>query len=244
MRNKLIKLFASDGFVIFSGLIVAPLLSIILLSLSPENPLFTSISRMIWVNNLWLVTFIWAAVLMSIIAILTYRMAKTGSLEGKKRKRFMKWQLLCIILVFVASLIFPAKDGVEKVRFVNYVHDYLTVAAWLMYVIGLIGYSFNTLKKDRFLGELGLGLLGFTVISSIFFLMRVIDPNSYVGASAVSEIYIINNLLIYLVVMCVAQKERMSSQREQVIGEAAPEPKKTDVPSDCSGESVKSLGIE
>lgn len=209
MKRKLKKLLRSDGFLIFSGLILSPLLSIILLSISPENPLYTSISRMIWVNNLWLVTFIWASIIMSVITWLTYRLASTSGFDEKKRKRFTNVQFLSITLVFIACIIFPAKSDTETVRFVNYVHDYLTVFAWFMYVVNLVIYSFMLLRKNKFLGELGLGLMGFTIISSIFFLMRVIDPRTYVGASAISEIYIINNLLIYLVVMYVAQKEML-----------------------------------
>lgn len=143
---------------------------------------------------------------MGTITLLTYRMACTGVLDSKKRKAFMLWQFISIVLVFVGCLMFPAKDGVDNIQFVNYVHDYLTAVAWIMYVIGLVGYSFAARKKNRFLGLLAMGLMGFIVFSSLFFLMRVVDPQSYVGASAVSEVYIINNLLIYLVVMYVAQK--------------------------------------
>jgi len=73
-------------------------------------------------------------------------------------------------------------------------------------VVGLIVYSILLRKQDRFLGFLGLGLMSYIVLSSLFFLSCVIDPQSYVGASAVSEVCIINNLLIYLVVIYFAQK--------------------------------------
>ena len=206
MRNKIKQILYSDGFVIIGGLIVVPLLSFALLSISPESPLYTSISRIAWVHDLWFTTFIWATVVMGVIAWLTYRMAYTGMLDVRKRNVFLTWQFISIILVFVGCLLFPAKEGIESIRFVNYIHDYLTAIAWIMYVVGLVAYSFSARKKDKFLGLLSLGLMGYIIFSSLFFLMRVIDPQSYVGASAVSEVYIINNLLIYLVVMYVAQK--------------------------------------
>lgn len=206
MRSKIRKLLYSDGFVIIGGLIVVPLLSFTLISISPESPLYTSISRIAWIHHLWFATFVWAIVVMGVIAWLTYRMAETGILKAKKRRTFLAWQFVSIILVFVGCLLFPAKEGTENIRFVNYIHDYLTAIAWIMYVIGLVAYSFSARKQDKFLGLLGLGVMGYTVFSSLFFLIRVIDPQSYVGASAVSEVFIINNLLIYLVVMYVAQK--------------------------------------
>ena len=59
--------------------------------------------------------------------------------------------------------------------------------------------------------------MGFVVLSSVFYLLRVIDPSSYVGASALSEVYIINGLLIYLVVMYVAQDYTNRLQESQPV---------------------------
>ena len=75
-----------------------------------------------------------------------------------------------------------------------------------MYGVGLIFYSFDIKKRHDFLGFFGLGLMSFIVLSSVFFIRQVVDPTSYVGASAVSEVYIINALFIYLVVMYVAER--------------------------------------
>ena len=205
MKEKIKKAAYSTRFLVIMGLVVVPLLSFILVSISPESPLYTSISRIAWVHGRWFATFLWAVVVMSVILWLTYRMVVTGPLTGRTRHLFLGFQFLHICLVFVGCLLFPAKDGPETVRFVNYLHDYLTAAAWVLYGLGLIVYSLQVRKKDSFLGFLGPGLISFTFLSSIFFLMNVVDPTSYVGASAVSEVYIINSLLIYLVVMYVAQ---------------------------------------
>lgn len=207
IKNTIKKGLYSDNFVVIVGLIVVPLLSFAFLSMSPESPLYTSISRIAWVHNLWFATFVWAVVVMSAIAWLTYRMAHTGMLETKKRRIFLIWQFISIILVFTGCLLFPAKNGTENIVFVNYIHDYLTAIAWMMYVMGLVSYSFAARKQNKVLGLISLGLMGYIIFSSLFFLIRVIDPQSYVGASAVSEVYIINNLLIYLVVMFMAQKQ-------------------------------------
>lgn len=101
---------------------------------------------------------------------------------------------------------FPAKQDVEMVKLINYLHDYVTAIGWVLYGIGLIVYSILLRRKDKFLGFLGLGIMSFIIFSSIFFIMRVVDPTSYVGASAVSEVYIINSLYIFLVFMYVAQE--------------------------------------
>ena len=220
MKSKIKHILYSDRLVVIGGLMVVPILSFLLLSISPESPLYTSISRMAWVHNLWIAIFLWAIIVMGMIAWLTYRMACTGVLSEKKRKTFIAWQWLSILLVFIGCLLFPAKHSADSICFVNYIHDYLTAIAWTMYVIGLVVYSFSTRKKDAFLGMLGLGLMGFIVFSSLFFLMRVVDPQSYVGASAVSEVYIINNLLIYLVVMYVAQKHM--NEKNDLTSSSAP----------------------
>ena len=148
---------------------------------------------------------------MGAVVWLTYRMVYTGPLTERTKKIFLICQAVNILLVFVGCIIFPAKDGTEFVRLVNYLHDYLTIIAWALYGVGLIAYSFLVRRHDRFLGFLGLGLMSFIVLSSFFFISRVVDPTSYVGASAVSEVYIINSLFIYLVVMYLTQRLKLAS---------------------------------
>ena len=148
---------------------------------------------------------------MGAVVWLTYRMVYTGPLTERTKKILLICQAVNILLVFVGCIIFPAKDGTEFVRLVNYLHDYLTIIAWALYGVGLIAYSFLVRRHDRFLGFLGLGLMSFIVLSSFFFISRVVDPTSYVGASAVSEVYIINSLFIYLVVMYLTQRLKLTS---------------------------------
>ena len=190
---------------VIMGLVAVPMLSFGLVNLSPESPLYTSISRIAWVHGQWFATFLWAVMVMAVILLLTYRMTATGPLGKRTKTIFLVWQAVNIALVFLGCVMFPAKGGLEDIRFVNYLHDYLTAVAWILYGVGLVVYSALLCRKDRFLGFLGLGLMAFVFLSSVFFLLNVVDPSSYVGASAVSEVYIINSLIIYLVVMYVAQ---------------------------------------
>ena len=206
MKNRIKKILYSDRFVIILGLIIVPLISFMLITISEESPLYTSISRIAWVHGEWLATFVWATVVMLAIAWLTYRMVDVGPLPERSKNIFLICQSVNIVLVFLGCVIFPAKDGTELVRFVNYLHDYLTIAAWALYGIGLFVYSILLLRHDRFLGFLGVGLMSFVIFSSFFFISRVVDPTSYVGASAVSEVYIINSLFIYLVVTYTAER--------------------------------------
>lgn len=210
MKEKIKGIIISDRFVIILGLVIVPLVSFIFIGISEESPLYTSISRIAWVHGRWLSTFVWAIVVMSSVMWLTYRTVKIGPLSERAKRVYMLTQGVNIVLVFVGCILFPAKEGVEAVRLVNYIHDYLTILAWAMYGIGLFAYSLILRRYDRFLGFLGLGLMSFIVLSSVFFIKQVIDPTTYVGASAVSEVYIINALFIYLVVMYVAERYQSS----------------------------------
>ena len=209
MKDKLKNLIYSDRFVIIIGLIVVPILSFILITMSEESPLYTSISRIAWIHGGWLPTFIWALIIMFAISWLTYRTVFCGPLSDRTKKVFMCTQLIHIVLAFVGCIVFPAKDGTDFVNFFNYIHDYLTIVAWALYAVGLMAYSILLRKHDRFLGFLGIGLMSFVIFSSFFFISRVVDPTSYVGASAVSEVYIINSLFIYLVVMYLAERLKL-----------------------------------
>ena len=210
MKKKLKRIVHSDRFVILLGLVIVPLISFIFISVSEESPLYTSISRIAWVHGRWFSTLVWSLIVMSAVLWLTYLVVKRGPLTERSKRIYMLCQGVNILLVFVGCIIFPAKAGVETVKLVNYVHDYLTIGAWAMYGIGLIFYSIAVWRKDSFLGFLGICLMSFIVLSSVFFIRQVIDPTSYVGASAVSEVYIINALFIYLVVTYVAQSKKVS----------------------------------
>lgn len=205
MKEKLKETVRSTEFIALLGLVVVPIISFLFIMTSPESPLYTSISRIAWIHDRWFSTFVWAVIVMGAIIWLTYRMVKIGPLSARSKKIFFSYQLINICLVFVGCLLFPAKADSETAVFINYMHDYLTTVAWAMYGIGLIAYSMMISKKNRFLGFMGCCIMAFVVWSSLFFIRQVIDPTSYVGASAVSEVYIINSLLIYLVVMYVIE---------------------------------------
>lgn len=211
MKEKLKKVLYSDRFIIFLGLVIVPITSFILITFGDESPLYTSISRLAWVNGYWLATFVWAVIVMGAIAWMTIRMVMTGPFTERTKKIYISIQLANILLVFIGCIIFPAKAGVESVKFVNYVHDYLTIIAWALYGIGLLVYSILIRRHDKFLGFLGICLMSFVIFSSTFFISRVVDPSSYVGASAVSEVYIINSLFIYLLTMYVSQRVKLSA---------------------------------
>ena len=211
MIKKLKKFIYSTKFIILLGLVISPISSFVFILNSPESPLYTSISRLAWVHGRWQATFLWAIMVMSAIIWITYRMIFVGPLSDKPKKAIFVFQLVSILLVFIGCLAFPAKADAITINLTNYMHDYLTTAAWCAYGMGLIFYSLLIGRKNKLLGFLGCSIMTFIVISSLFFLRIVIDPSSYVGASAVSEIYIINSLLIYLVVMFVLEENMMQS---------------------------------
>ena len=210
MKEKIRSIVNSDRFIIFVGLIIVPITSFVLIALGDESPLYTSISRLAWVHGYWVATFLWASVVMGSVAWLTYRMVFTGPFGARGKWVYFSMQLANIILVFIGCVIFPAKPGENATLFVHYVHDYLTIVAWAMYGIGLLVYSLILRKHDKFLGFLGVCLMSFVIFSSMFFINQVIDPTTYVGASAVSEVYIINSLFMYLITMYIAQRIRFS----------------------------------
>ena len=201
------KNFNKTEFIVLLGLVLVPAISFIFIMTSPESPLYTSISRIAWVHDRWLATFVWAVIVMGTILLLTYKLIRIGPMSERGKRIFFLIQMINICLVFIGCLLFPAKSDPNAVRFVHYMHDYLTTIAWAMYGIGLIAYSIIIGRKNKFLGFMGCSIMAFVVWSSLFFLKQVIDPTSYVGASAVSEVYIINSLLIYLVVMYVLEEK-------------------------------------
>ena len=88
MKDKICKLLYSDRFVIILGLIIVPLISFILITVSEESPLYTSISRIAWVNGKWFATFVWALIVMGAVVWITYRMVEEGALPERSKRIF------------------------------------------------------------------------------------------------------------------------------------------------------------
>ena len=139
-------------FTVLLGLVFVPAISFLFIMISPESPLYTSISRIAWVHGQWLSTFLWAVVVMGTILLLTYKLIKIGPMSERGKRIFSIIQAINICLVFVGCLLFPAKSDPDAVKFVHYMHDYLTAIAWAMYGIGLIVYSIIIGRKNKFLG--------------------------------------------------------------------------------------------
>ena len=215
MKKKISFILRSTEFAVILGLVILPLVSFSFLLSSPESPLYTSISRLAWVHGRWLSTFLWAVIVGGAVVWLSYRVIFIGPLRDRAKRIIFSFQLCSICLVFVGCLIFPAKADEFRVGLLNYVHDYLTASAWCAYGVGWIVYSILIGRKNKALGFMGCSFMAFALISSMFFLRQVIDPESYVGASAVSEVYIINSLLIYLAVMLVLEDTSIGRIRNE-----------------------------
>ena len=71
VKNRIKELLYSDRFVIILGLIIVPLFSFVLITVSEESPLYTSISRIAWVHGKWFATFMWALTVMVAVMWIT-----------------------------------------------------------------------------------------------------------------------------------------------------------------------------
>lgn len=86
MKKRINNVLYSTKFIVILGLIIVPFVSFVFITISPESPLYTSISRIAWVHNLWINTFIWALIIMLSIVWLTYRLVETSPLSSKAKK--------------------------------------------------------------------------------------------------------------------------------------------------------------
>lgn len=206
MKKKLRLVLESNEFIILLGFIIIPFASFIFITVSEEDPLYTSISRLAWISGHWTATFVWATTVMLAIGWLTYKTIGSAPFDRRIKNAFLIFQLSSIALVFIGCVCFPSKPSREISDFIYRVHDNLTICAWASYGIGLIIYSALLRKKNKMLGFFGIALMCFIVFSSVFFVKTVIDPTSYVGASSISEIYIINEISIYLTVIYLFEK--------------------------------------
>ncbi|HRX14534.1 MAG TPA: hypothetical protein P5087_05935 [Eubacteriales bacterium] len=210
MKKKLMKknigeLFNSLEFSAIWVLVVVPALSLILISISGESPLYTSLSRIAWVSGYRLFMLFWSLIIIFPMVCLTIKVFRESPISEKNKKGLTIVAIVNIIVSFVSGLIIPAKNGVDPTTFWGKMHDILTALGWLSYGIALTAFSITLTVKDRTRGIVDMAFMAFIWLTGIFFIFKVIDENTYCGASAITQVYIINMLNIFLLLNVIYQ---------------------------------------
>lgn len=179
-------------------MIVVPLLSIAFITVSEESPLYASISRIAWVDGHNAFMLVWSLIVLLPMVCLTQKVISASGLE-EKRKRFLKiFALANVLLAFVSGVFVPAKNGVDAITVWGAMHDCFTGLGWLSFAIVLTVFSCSLLHCDKTQGTIASSFMAFIWITGLFFIFHVIDPNTYCGTSAITQVYIINMIDLFL----------------------------------------------
>lgn len=214
MVNKTKKLFSwlnsrfeSLYFAVIWILVVVPFLSLFFITVSGESPLYASISRIAWVGNHRGFMFIWSLVVLFPMVCMTNKVIKGSNLDDKTKKRLYVTAILNIVVSFVAGVLVPAKSGADDVSFWGIMHDLLTAMGWLAYGIVLIVFSICLFKVDKVQATISTCFMFFLWWTGLFFIFYVVDENTYCGTSAVTQMYIINMLNLFLLINYIYQNK-------------------------------------
>lgn len=189
-RLKIIAIFS---------FIVSPLLAWGSVIASDETAVFASLSRLIWYSgDPWRILI--SMIAMFLPMLFSFFLALSLNEMSKKSINLCKILMVisCCILYIGAMEIMPS-DGTSMTK-QNVWHGILSFGGMLLIFLTYCLYTVLNSHEDRDGSFLITCLLIFTVISGAFAILNVFDDNSYVIASAVSELYILTmfNIIGYM----------------------------------------------
>lgn len=193
-------------------LLILPLLSMLFITASEESPLYTSLSRLAWVNGHWLFMLVWSLLVLFVMVCLTLKVIHQSGLAPKRVKALSAVAIVNVSLSFVSGVFIPAKSSADALSIWEFLHDRFTALGWLSFGIVLTIFSFNLRKVDRMQSFISVCFMAFTWMSGVFAIVVVISPETYVGSSAITQIYIITMLNIFLLINDIYQTVRGKAQ--------------------------------
>lgn len=199
--------FESLYFTVIWILVIVPFLSLLFITVSGESPLYTSISRIAWVGHHRIFMIIWSLVVLFPMVCMTNNVIKNSKLNNKRKSALYLIAIVNIIISFVAGVLVPAKSSANDINFWGILHDLLTAIGWLAYGVVLTIFSFSLFKVDKLHATISICFMFFLWCTGLFFIFYVIDENTYCGTSAVTQMYIINMLNIFLLINDIFQRK-------------------------------------
>lgn len=170
--------------------LISPLAAWASVIASDETAVFASLSRMIWYSGD--ATRIFFAMLVLFIPMIISFFFAHENLGISKRGKFLCRLCMifsCIVLYIGAMEVMPS-DG-KSMTTENIWHGILSFGGMLDIFMTYCLYIFFAQRKDRDGCMLLAGFLLFTLITGAFAILNVFDADSYVVASAVSELYVL-----------------------------------------------------
>ena len=167
---------------------VSPLLSWASVLATDETAVFASLSRMIWCSGSAPQIFI-AMLVMFIPMLISFFLAHNVIGLPKTKKRILRISTIvsCLVLYIGAMWVMPSDGTVMTEE--NIWHGIMSFGGILMIFLTYCLYTAFIYHKDKEGAGLIFGFLVFSLITSAFAVLNVVDDKSYVIASAVSELY-------------------------------------------------------
>jgi hypothetical protein len=179
----------------FLTFLLSPVLSWGSVIVSDETAVFASLSRMIWYSGDAFLIFI-AMLVVFLPMIVSFFLAHSLSGISRAHKLICRICLLvsCIVLYIGAMELMPS-DG-ESMTSENVLHGLLSFGGIFMIFLTYVLYTIFIHHIDRDGAFLLFFFLVFILITGSFAVLNVYDQDSYVIASAASELYILTMLSI------------------------------------------------
>ncbi len=175
---------------------LSPLFAWASIMATDETAVFASLSRMIWYSGSS--SRIFLAMLVLFVPMLISFFLSHGLNGMSKKQKMVLRTLMCIscVVLYVGAMWVMPSDGETMTR-ENIWHGVLSFGGMFMIFLTYCIHTVFISRKDRDGVLLLAAFLVFSLVSGMFAVLNVYDQNSYVVASAVSELYVLTMLSLF-----------------------------------------------
>jgi len=173
--------------------VISPITSWFSITASDETAVFASLSRFIWYSGSAIRIFVAMLVLFIPMLAAFFRAHKIRGLTQKQKLLCRVSILVSCAVLYIGAMELMPSDG-NSMTGVNIWHGILSFGGMLMIFLTYCLYVCLLFAHDKDGASLLAGLLAFTLVTGAFAVLNIFDGNSYVIASAVSELYVLTML--------------------------------------------------
>ncbi|MBQ8177559.1 MAG: hypothetical protein IJ033_00040 [Clostridia bacterium] len=179
---------AKEIILILLSFIIVPIASVLIINAGEQSALYNSLSRLAWPEGLLWLVYIWGALNFGNFAFATKMTLDQAGYTKKWQWVFWGIIIASVLLMIVGISIPSYLDPDPKLVLMRSVHTALSSVGFFGFFFVLIIMAITTYFRNENQFYLSAGLVCFTLIIGVFFLVKVSDPDSYCHVSAPSQV--------------------------------------------------------
>ncbi len=170
--------------------VIVPIISMIVITSGSDRAIYTSISRLAWVDNLFPLILFWGLINMGNFIYALVLTVKAGGYTMPWKKFFIIFAAVGALLMTVGVSI-PAYYDPSNARLValRTAHTVISTTGFSLFYVLMVIMAITILKRNKRQGWLSIAIVAFMIAGGAFAIVEANDAASYCTTSAVSQIF-------------------------------------------------------